>query len=85
MVDLGAHRWGMGKCAADHAPADALREALRAIEAGELEPDHVLVTLTWPTGESRRAIRYLSAGKLDWVAQHGLAHGVAGMIAKGVD
>lgn len=45
VTDLTARRWQQGGDSTEHKPVDALREAIRQIEAGEIAAEQVFIAI----------------------------------------
>lgn len=71
-VDIAARRWEAATSCKGLPPADALKAALRAIESGDLNPDHVLVCCGCVDGDAKISTRVFSAGEFDLYGQLGL-------------
>jgi hypothetical protein len=70
-VDLAARRWDGMTDPKEHKPADALRAALRDIEAG-LEPKHLIVVLAYYNDDGNGSTRFYQAGTYELHARLGL-------------
>lgn len=82
-VDFAAARWSRGGGSDKHRPIDALREVIRQIEAGEIEPDHVIVVIG-SISEDLANTDWLQAGSFDVYAQRGLLDLVKNNIGEGL-
>ena len=51
IVDLSARRFAAAKNASETRPIDALREALRRVEQGQLDPSNVIITCLIDEGD----------------------------------
>lgn len=71
-VDLAAKRWEAATSCRGLPPVDALKAALRAIESGDLNPDHVLVACGCVDDAGKISTRVFSAGDFHLYAQLGL-------------
>lgn len=72
LVDFSSRRWSDSrKSCRDFSPRDALCEALRLIDAGEIDPDHVIVLFGRQDGEASIA-DWRQAGSFGAYAQRGL-------------
>jgi hypothetical protein len=77
--DLSARRWRDRPDPNDHTPVEALRAALRAVERGEIDPEHIIVG--WSGDDDR--VGYYQSGKLDHYASIGLLERIKHMIMIG--
>lgn len=79
LVSLSARRWENGGNLPDaHAPRDALEAAVARIDAGDINPTHVIIAFV----EGERA-GFMQAGKLNAYAQLGLLTHVIKMMEFG--
>lgn len=72
VASLNARRWVKDDNPKAHTPADALREALRQLESGELEADHVIVVYGYHNKDEQGVVGYLQGGSLPELAQCGM-------------
>lgn len=63
MDEITRRRWEMRQNPAAFKPEEALKAALHDIEAGDLNPTHVVVVYNQPAGEDAQATGYYQAGK----------------------
>lgn len=71
-IDINARRWANGPNRNDaYKPADALREALRQVEAGEVPADHVIICMG-ASVDGSNVSTWLQAGRFDTFQQYGL-------------
>lgn len=71
-ISLAARKWGRDTNPANHQPQVALHEALRQLEAGEIEADHVMVIHGYHDDAGKSQVGYLQAGKFSELEQCGL-------------
>ncbi len=71
IADLSARRWEVANGPDAHKPVDALREAIRQIEAGEMKADHVIICFGGET-DTHVITDWLQAGTFNSHAQSGL-------------
>lgn len=70
-VDLNARRWATADRTAAFKPVEALREAIRQIEAGEVPADHVVVCFGG-SDDCTNSSAWVQAGTFDTFQQYGL-------------
>jgi hypothetical protein len=80
VVDLVARRWERRTEPNEHEPIEALRAAVRAIEAGEIDPDHIVVCYHVPEDPPRTG--WFQAGLQSELGAEGLVHRIAHMMAQ---
>lgn len=73
VIDLSARQWAADERANAHPPRAALAEMIRLIDAGELNPRHVIVCYVEEDGE-RTHSGWFQAGKGNVNEQIGLLH-----------
>lgn len=71
-VSLTARKWQRDTNPKSHAPETALREALRQLEAGEIQADHIMVIHAHHTELGVSHVGYLQAGKFSELEQCGM-------------
>ncbi len=74
MDDISAARWRRGRDPNEHKPIDALKEAIRQIEAGELAPKHIIVCFT----DEDDRFGWFQAGPESRFGQVGILYATAG-------
>lgn len=72
--DLAARRWSTDQRVEAHRPRDCLAEMIRHIDAGEIDPAHVIVAYAMIDGEAC-STGWLQAGRCNTLEQRGLLMG----------
>jgi hypothetical protein len=77
-----ARRWEKDTDPKSHPPVTALREALRQLEAGEIEAEHIMVVHAHHDSDGVSHVGFLQAGKFCELAQVGMMQRAARLIAQ---
>jgi len=70
--DLTRRRWDKDREPGNHKPIEAVRMFLARLEAGEINPDHVLIAYSNNAEDTDGATGYYQAGKLGYHGSQGL-------------
>lgn len=84
IADLSERRWQKAAAPDELKPVDALRQAIREIEAGTIDADHLLICIGAVDGEGGVSTDWLQAGPLNLYGQLGLLERVKGLIVESV-
>jgi len=71
-VSLAARRWITSDKPTDFSPREALEAIIRAIDSGELKPDHVLIVYLRNMDSENEGVGYYQSGKGGWIKAIGM-------------
>jgi hypothetical protein len=84
VTELGSARFQRAEGPGDLSPRDALIEALRRFDSGELAPDHVIV-IYGSAGEEEQQCGYMQAGRIGLYTRIGILERVRDMMFRSAD